>query len=211
MHVTDWLPTILGFANIDYHPAEDFKLDGFDQSKAIVAGEAANPREFLLYNAIINVEGKELEPETNAPVAVRNYKYKLIHSFTSNPSALWYVNYERGEGDSDVSCPQSQSMAGEFKKMLFDLLNDPNETTDLYGNLDVKNEQALLYKHISNLQSKMAKASYNSPTVQVLASWNENNYFVQPWKNPDPSIPSHSYPSLCSKTDSVFSPTYKTK
>lgn len=142
MHVTDWFPTILSWAGINYRAdTEAKKLDGLNQAAALSQG-GANPREFLLYNAIINVEGKNLDMKTNAPVAVRDKQYKLIHAFTENPSAGYYDTYLSTDHQSgDVSCPQSQSMAGDFKMMMFDLLNDPNETTDVYGNPDLAEVQ----------------------------------------------------------------------
>ena len=134
-HVTDWFPTILSWAGINYRSAaEGYKLDGLNQAAALALTESVDsPREYLLYNAIVNVEGKNLDMKTNAPVAVRDKQYKLIHAFTSNPSSIYYEDSFDDKVTSDVSCPQSQAMAGDFKMMLFDLLNDPNETNDLYG------------------------------------------------------------------------------
>lgn len=142
-HVTDWFPTILSWAGINYRAdSEEYKVDGLNQAAAMAGVEGAGtPREYMLYNAIVNVEGKNLDMKTNGPVAVRNSRYKLIHAYTSNPSATYYDESLSDTYDSDVSCPQSQSMAGDFQMMLFDLINDPNETTDLYGTPAVAEDQ----------------------------------------------------------------------
>lgn len=208
-HVTDWFPTILSWAGINYRADnEEYKVDGLNQAAAMAGVEGAGtPREYMLYNAIVNVEGKNLDMKTNGPVAVRNSRYKLIHAYTSNPSATYYDESLSDTYDSDVSCPQSQSMAGDFQMMLFDLINDPNETTDLYGTPAVAEDQHLLYEHLFaiNSNSKQAQSTYNSELTAVMAAWDASDSFVQPWR------PSTSGPKKCENSDNIFSPSYSSR
>lgn len=55
-----------------------------------------------------------------------------------NPSAKWYPVESSVGNDDDISgytsCSQAFSIAGKYTKFLFDLVNDPYETTNLYGN-----------------------------------------------------------------------------
>ena len=87
-HVSDWFPTILNIAAISYKPVVNFELDGFDHVEYLMGRREGSPREYMLYNYYHNVEDEYFDLWINGTVAVRNSKYKLMHSFTSN-STNW--------------------------------------------------------------------------------------------------------------------------
>lgn len=143
MHVSDWFPTILGFAGIiDYVPGDGYSLDGLDQSAAIATADAtACPRDFMLYNAYVDIGSYDIF--TNGSVAARNERYKLIHAYINNPSSIWYTgdlladDAAADDGVGGPACDQYQAMEGNFTYFLFDLWEDPNEMNNLYGREDL--------------------------------------------------------------------------
>jgi arylsulfatase A-like enzyme len=70
MHVTDWFPTILDLADINYDPPESKALDGYSQVDAWYGGTA--PRSHVLYNFYYNVAGMSYNLWTNGSAAIRN-------------------------------------------------------------------------------------------------------------------------------------------
>ena len=48
LHISDWMPTLLKMAGYEGDPSKDLKLDGVDQSEALLTGESA--REEMVYN-----------------------------------------------------------------------------------------------------------------------------------------------------------------
>lgn len=145
MHVSDWFPTMLGWAGVNYAPLGGHELDGFDHSTAMTLagsfGEAVvdhtlYPRQTLLYNMYTNVEGKDFDTSINSPVAIRDKQFKLIHAYTNSKSSEWFSVMDTEGGDDSVSdlatCSQDDALEGDYVKFLFDLINDPYETTNLY-------------------------------------------------------------------------------
>lgn len=139
MHVTDWFPTMLTMANIKFTPSAGMELDGVDQSDAMKLGDKYNARETMVYNMYMNVDDEDFDIYTNSNVAVRNKQFKLIHAYTDNYCADWYTVSEESDNDDNVAyngynyCGQTQSLEGNYVTMLFDLVNDPYETTDLFS------------------------------------------------------------------------------
>jgi arylsulfatase A-like enzyme len=82
-HVADWFPTMLKIANITYTAPEGYELDGFDQYGSIL-GIEESPREYMLYNYYYNVSGQDYQLMTNGGGAIRNDRYKLLHTYISN-------------------------------------------------------------------------------------------------------------------------------
>lgn len=140
MHVTDWLPTMMTWASLKFTAEPGYELDGFDQSEAMRLGEKYNARENLVYNMYSNVDEEDFDIYSNANVAVRNKQYKLIHSYVDNYCSEWYTASEVADSDDNLAydginrCGQEQSMEGTYVTMMFDLVNDPYETTDLFNN-----------------------------------------------------------------------------
>jgi arylsulfatase I/J len=138
MHVSDWLPTLLGLAGVSFSARDGYALDGVDQSAAIRQLSDSPPRSHILYNMYVNVSSQPtFDMYTNVPVAVRDGRYKLLHAFVGNPTALWYDFFEERANDDDLggysACSQTQAMTGTYTLFLFDLQSDPYETTNLFG------------------------------------------------------------------------------
>jgi arylsulfatase A-like enzyme len=68
-HVTDWVPTILEFADITYDAEDGYELDGVSQVAGFADGKSI--RENMLYNYYTNAEHTALDMWTNAPLAIR--------------------------------------------------------------------------------------------------------------------------------------------
>jgi arylsulfatase A-like enzyme len=80
-HVSDWFPTILNIAGIAYNPGIGHELDGYDQYSSITKQNLLSPREYVLYDYYYNVENKFFDLWTNGTAAIRNSRYKLMHTF----------------------------------------------------------------------------------------------------------------------------------
>lgn len=134
MHVSDWLPTILSFAGVDYTPASGHELDGVDHMLAITGKSSSSspPRDKMLYNLVVHVEFHDYNLSTNGPLAVRNDRYKLIHEYTGSSLAGWYdaADWECEYRASETCRPDWSK--GTYEMMLFDLAVDPNEVNNLY-------------------------------------------------------------------------------
>jgi hypothetical protein len=102
MHVSDWFPTLLSFADIDLnqqsnndHVASIFlsELDRVNHYDTLLDHTAtvtsSGPREILLYNILSNVSTKSFNISTDAPFAIRNSQYKLIHEYSGNSLSQW--------------------------------------------------------------------------------------------------------------------------
>ena len=160
-HVSDWFPTLLGFAGITYTAVPGYELDGVDQSSALkysTSQTVAYPRSSLLYNIYYNISGKSYDLNTSGPVAIRDNRYKLIHVYTNNSQSETYSPYDTVEDDDILtdsqSCSPETAMLGTYTKMLFDLVDDPYETNDLYDDpayADVK--VCHLYACLCNVDS----------------------------------------------------------
>lgn len=91
MHVSDWFPTVLDLAGVHYKAKEGYELDGVNQKDGWVKGSDYNRREYLLYNIYYNVHGEKFSVDSNAPLAIRNSQYKLIHAFSdTGTTSGWY-------------------------------------------------------------------------------------------------------------------------
>jgi arylsulfatase A-like enzyme len=137
MHVSDWFPTLLSFAEI---PSSSYTLpspiDGIDHAATILRTSHSPPRDTLLYNALYNVTIREFNISTNAPFAIRNNRYKLIHEFTGNTISEWmdFSSVDDDVNSEITSCTPGMSLTGRYTKMLFDLKLDPYEMNNLYTN-----------------------------------------------------------------------------
>jgi hypothetical protein len=112
------------------------------------------PRTNMVYNIFTNVNGKAFNVSTNAPFAVRNSQYKLVHEYTGNTFSEWYDPDAAWDDDSNLqqegTCAQSDGLSGNYSKLLFDLTNDPYEKSNIYddpgyASVKVKMYLTLLY------------------------------------------------------------------
>ncbi len=142
--MTDWLPTITALAGITSFSAKDgHELDGFDQSASITVNQNAaelHPRQLMVYNLYVNIDGKDFNISDNGMGAIRNLQYKLLLGYEDEGASTetsWSDIDEELSSDDDLSggrsCSQSKAMDGTYTRFLFDIANDPYETTNLYG------------------------------------------------------------------------------
>jgi arylsulfatase A-like enzyme len=145
MHVTDLFPTMIDLVGIDYQPSSNHSFDGVSHWSALHQETSTiitrtttvppPPRTNMVYNIFTNVNGKAFNVSTNAPFAVRNTQYKLVHEYVGNILTEWYDPATVWDDDNlhnDGTCSQSDALSGNYSKLLFDLINDPYEKTNLY-------------------------------------------------------------------------------
>jgi arylsulfatase A-like enzyme len=209
-HVSDWFPTLMGLLNIDYTPENAY--DGVDHSSFIRAWGSSNqadvhglngPRQSLVYNIYYNIDNKDYN-ETTAPFAVRNNRYKLVRTYIDNKYTSWYNFTESYPQDDDLdrgSCSQQLSAKGTWDTMLFDLWNDPYETTDLYETVSETNDASAyaakveLEAMFEDLLSKIALNTYSgSADSDSLTYWANHWDYILPWGTGSSSL------SLCPPT-----------
>jgi len=192
-HVTDWFPTLLDMAGVKYKPATGYHLDGVSHFTALQtpAGGPDAPREYMLYNYYYDPADTSKNLWTGKAAAVRNARYKLIHTFDNKWSGAWYTEGEHYEADDDFTqvggCSVTTAISsGTFTHFLFDLDNDPYEETNLYGLSDV-------YEAVQDeLYAKLDEYTANArPGPQVTSNdleyviWEESYNYVVPWDSPE--------------------------
>jgi hypothetical protein len=212
MHVSDWFPTILELANVQYTPAVGHEFDGYSQFSAMTGVSTTNPREFLLYNMYVNVQKESFSMYGNSALAIRDKRYKLIHAFINNPSSQWYTFAMPNADDGDMtsgSCPQFLALVGGYNYFLFDLATDPNETKNLFNIVAYSTIKATLYKELERLTkvTKMDRAPVNS-TVTAEATWVAHGNVIGPWTASAEDVAfssvGKSFPLRCASTSSLF-------
>lgn len=146
MHVSDWFSTITSWAGISYTATSGYELDSVDHSKQLMGSsgddddsdDALAARTYMLYNVYLDVSDEDFDITSNAPFAIRNTQYKLMHAYIGNSQSKWYTADDEMDDDDTIdqvtSCSQSTSLSGTYSKFLFDLVNDPYEKTNLYYN-----------------------------------------------------------------------------
>ena len=190
-HVSDWFPTIVDMAGIeDYESA--LALDGYSQYSSITSGKDS-PRDYVLYNFYMNIYGKQLDFFNNAGGAIRNAKYKLLHTYT-NENEEWYPNEGVFADDSltaDVALINSMETynvfcssptATQFSYFLFDLESDPYETTNLYDTSEeMMQVQADLWKQMQKYSKKSRQQVEGTTNLESYTTWAYNGDYITPW------------------------------
>jgi hypothetical protein len=174
--VTDWFPTILNLTGISYEADDDYTLDGVNQVPGWLTGEPQ--REHLLYNYYFNVADEFYNMWTNGSFAVRNSQYKLMHTYDSSTYGAWWDYDDTLDNDdslAEATCSQSGSQNGEFSYFLFDLINDPYETTNLYDSddTDAADAKEELYAKLDEYQarSKLMDADIEARNLVTAPTW----------------------------------------
>ena len=151
------------------------------------------------------------------PGAIRNSKYKLLHTYDSGLAGSWYTSTEVFLNDDDLSmfgtCTQSQAWVGDYTYYLFDLENDPYETTNLYdttpemqlvqaqlfAQLDVYAQKALSWASVKRLIHLLNTPPLNTsqPAQYTHSQYTFSIYplSIHPVSAPTPSqSPSNTHP-----------------
>ena len=186
-HVSDWFPTMLAMTGIAYMPSTAYALDGVSHYESLLEDGTDSPRPYLLMNYYFDPYRKEDTMWTNKAVAIRNSQYKLAHLYTSAGSSTWYTQDALNENDDELGrhtgCGQVNAVNnGEFTKFLFDLDNDPSETTNLYNkNSKMEAVQKELYAEIDRLADNADNIAAGVPSPECLAVWKRKSNYVVPW------------------------------
>lgn len=185
-HISDWFPTILELAGIEYTATPEHKLDGVSQATAMKIGESANSRTNLLYNLYYNVEGFSFDLSTNGSFAIRDTRYKLMHAYDSNPLSEWYDFSSTMADDDNLdsgTCTQSVAMMGTYSKYLFDLQEDPNETNNLYMNSTYDDIKDALYSKVNFYAERTASDPSPVTSTSAYAVWSKHYHYIVPWSD----------------------------
>ena len=169
-----------------------------------------SPREYLLYNYYIDaeVDGDKFDMWENGTFAIRNSQYKLMHSFNSPTYSEWYDYDEIIDNDDSLDgaeCSQQSSFQGSFTYYLYDLVNDPYETNNLYYAPDsylttIKDE---LYSQLDAYRENSKYQVYDTTkSIHAFTVWKKHSNLVSPWINDDDvkdlkKSYDKSYPDYC--------------
>ena len=225
MHVSDWFPTMVDMAGVTSFAARpDYPLDGVSHfaawggSSSSSSSSSDPPRTHMLYNAATNVDKQEFDFSTNAPFAVRNARYKLIHFFDSPAYTSWYdpaVENADDDGPNTSMCSTTSPLAslGDFVFALFDLQNDPYEKVNLFDSdePDVVAAKAELYQLMEGLNQQSKRddiRSYKSLMTATTVWAGADNYIV-PYLDAGSDYyegvaASGTYPLLCVPMTTVY-------
>ena len=185
-HVSDWFPTILDMAGVKYSPKSKYALDGVSHLDAITDGKDA-PREYMLYNYYYDPSSSKEDLWSGKAMAIRNDRYKLMHTYQSPTAAQWYDGTTQMQFDDDLGnydgCAQFTAvMSGSFTYYLFDLKEDPNEEKNLYDSSDKYKEiQEDLYDALDDAANNAAKYCESSYESSATKTWSKYDNYVVPW------------------------------
>lgn len=206
-HISDWFPTIIELTASTFTPSDGFMLDGVSHLQAWMGG-STTPRTNVLYNYYTNVDFYTFDMWVNGSFAVRDMQYKLMHTWNSSTYGAWYDTDDIDEDDddlaADVRCaPQAGFGDGDFTYWLFDLVNDPYETTNLYYSDEgyIKTARETLYQLLPDYYLKSSLLEF--PTRGNLAAfqrWKEHDDFIVPYVKEDDMANGYNtktYPADC--------------
>lgn len=205
-HVTDWLPTLMSAASISYN-ADEF--DGVDHLPHLLGEVSKPPRgEVLLslnsytvccqdfdfnetchgfLSECANVYMSSLTRLEASRAALISGKWKLI---TNEYGLPWYGTpgepvTEEGEAlvhadDDDTKMGNCNADPGTgLDQYLFNLEEDPRETTNLYRTeLDVVNQMTAKLK---TYQEKEVRSVWTPQVTYPYSTWNLAGKFIVPW------------------------------
>jgi arylsulfatase A-like enzyme len=209
MHVSDWFPSMMTLAGIDWpsvgaaptqridgYSHADFWLSGSSESKkqsgklkGSAVTEIEGPRDHVFYNYYFNVENVVLDRVRNASVAIRDQRYKLIRTFVDNEFDGWHnVRTDPLQDNDDrmvvgPQCTEDLAMAsGTFTEMLFDLQNDPTESVNLISDKSYSKIKAQLEIILQYYESTISLQPYlSTDQTNAMDFWTNNGQRAQPW------------------------------
>ena len=209
-HVTDWFPTILSIVGItNYNPPTGYEINGINQFKSITSGSTSTPRSHVLIQYDFNPDNDFENYWESTPIAIRNSQYKLVHTYESTSFSGWYETLSVVTTEADLKTPaicttKTAVSDGRFTYYLFDLINDPNETTNLYDSSDdIKGIQRYLYALLDSYKAKAVVPISNLKSDVCYLKWNKFNNYIVPFEEPEAitslieSKQSATYPTNC--------------
>lgn len=192
MHISDWFPTIMALTGVSYVADEGYEFDGVNQLDGWMG--KGNPRNALLYNMYQAISDYNFDIWVNGSFAVRDGRYKLMHTYDDPLYGDWYdtdsVIENDDELDSSDRCAQ-QFVKGKFTYWFFDLLEDPYEMSNLYSSTNQLHTmaKAKLYTLLPGYmeKAKTKKSIEFSDKAEVV--WSEAGNHIVPWANLEESVP----------------------
>ena len=222
MHVSDWMPTILDMAGVSFTPDASRPFDGVSHASNLkLAGtdDVEEVRTTMLYNFYTNIEdmtrdGSAWSMWSNSPLAIRTTQYKLVHAYDDGVYSTWYSADDKDADDDNslensATCSQTDTLSGNYTMFLFDLLNDPNETINLYDNDSFTDLKTDLYNELVRY-AKDSNEDYTTfyESITALPAFVAANHYVVPWVTGE-KLASDSarsfWPEYC-RSDSLLSP-----
>jgi arylsulfatase A-like enzyme len=202
MHISDWFPTILALANINYEPDDEHSLDGVNHFDGWQGSK--NPRSSMLYNMYVDLSDYNFNIWTNGSFAVRDSRFKLMHTYDDSDYGAWNrIDEEDDEDDdldSDDRCAQ-QFLTGTFTYWLFDLQNDPFETTNLYDSDENVYTMAKekLYSLLPDYLEKATTKIGLSWSDKAEKFWHTEGNNILPWADTSKLVngDKYDYPDYC--------------
>ena len=203
MHVSDWFPTMLALASISYEADSDHPLDGVNQIDGWKGSKT--PRANMLYNMYLALTDYDFNIWTNGSFAVRDSRFKLMHTYDDSIYGATYNVDSEIDGDDDLDsddrCAQQFANGGDFTYFLYDLTNDPHETTNLYDSEESIYTMAkeklytLLPGYMQRATTKIA-IQWSDKAEKV---WQSSDSNILPWADTDTleNSGSSDYPSYC--------------
>jgi len=192
MHVSDWFPTILALTGVSYVAEDGYEFDGVNQLDGWMGN--GNPRSALLYNMYQSIADYNFDIWTNGSFAVRDGRYKLMHTYDDPLYGDWYsvdsVIEDDDELDSSDRCAQ-QFVKGKFTYWFFDLLEDPYETSNLYSSTNQLHTmaKAKLYTLLPGYMEKATTKKSIEFSYMAEVVWSAAGNHILPWANLDESVP----------------------
>ena len=232
-HISDWFPTILNLTGITFIPKEGYELDGLSHvglwvdaiSNTSEPGYVVStPRSHVLYNYYYDVQDSFYDKWVNGSFAIRNDKYKLMHTYDAPDYGDWFDYADKLENDDSLAegiCSQTLAANGIFTYFLFDLENDPYETTNLYDDdsdeVETAKTELYLYLEAYEEKSNTMSADVQTRSMHTMPVWKDHNNYMMPWVNEDDIIefkgtyPEDCYnvPTLAPTKDPTVEPTRK--
>lgn len=184
MHISDWLPTILSYVTSeDDYDYSSLNIDGVNHwpnIKGTADSSSSIPRGEVLINMDTFLDGN-----TSArPRAIIVGDYKLMYEYEApvfSPAETSYFDTQNDKFDP-LDCIVDRT--GSFKRYIFDVVNDPYETTDLKATLDSDivefMEKRLRYYAKNAAISCFTKQDYS---VDVAKRWEDFGDYIVPWRS----------------------------
>jgi len=202
MHVSDWFPTMLALAGITYTPDSEHSLDGVNQVDGWL--NVRTPRDTLLYNYYTALTDYSFNIWYNGSFAVRDERFKLMHTYDDSLYGAWYNPTDIVDTDEELTednrCAQ-QFLSGDFTYWLFDLQEDPYETTNLYDSTDeiYTSAKDKLYTLLPGFEARAKTKISIHWSSKSKKYWQQEGNHVLPWANEDnlPNKDVKDWPSYC--------------
>jgi arylsulfatase A-like enzyme len=181
MHISDWLPTIMSYVTSDdQYDISSLHIDGVNHWASIRDASSVIPRGELLLNIDTFLDGNS----SARPRGIIVGDYKMIYEYQApvfDPADTARFDTQNIKFDP-LDCIVDRS--GSFKRFVFDLINDPYETTNLVNTLDSDvieyMEKRLRYYAKDASTSCFAKQDYS---VDVVKRWEDFDDYIVPWRS----------------------------